>query len=80
MPTAHLLTCIGGGKMFKNIQLQMTHWFALGLLLLTLAISSLSLAVNVNATDEFPLLETSSTQVDADAILACNSENGSGIC
>lgn len=69
--------------MFQSVQTHIAYWVAIGLLILTLAISSLSLAFDSGATDAFPLFETSSTQVDPDAILVCSgggSNNESGIC
>ncbi|MEM7118023.1 MAG: hypothetical protein AAF614_36670 [Chloroflexota bacterium] len=69
--------------MFHNTQTQIVQWVALGLLMLTLAFSALALSINGTA-DIFPILETSSVQVEADAVLACEggggSNNESGIC
>ena len=70
--------------MFQNTQTQIVQWIALGLLLLTVAFSALTFTMSGSGADVFPFLETSSFQVEADAVLACEggggSNNESGIC
>lgn len=65
--------------MYQTARTQLIYWFFMGLLILTLAISALSMTLT---NKQLPLFETSSAQVDA--VLACEggggSNNESGIC
>ena len=68
--------------MYQTAKSQMTYWLFIGLFMLALAISALTIVAQTNMSAHSPLFETS-TAVEPDAILACSggaSDNESGIC